>query len=544
MSEGINGEINGETSEETSEAIQPMWAPSAYIILPEEDLSGLWWSADYDELYYLEVFVLERYLDLGVFSWRLLPKKDEKPDHQDFMSKSLEISQKLHDARHANPPKHKFGSEDSFVELLTYFHINNGKTVTELREEARKHTEFRLNRGPISKTLHTSPQKAKIPNAQPFQLMNKLVTRGNRASRYSETPWITFDIETMQLIWADPKHRGEGVKLVRSMEKEITEAYKGQKLTNEEIERAMLQQFYDELFELGLDETLTATYGFIQLVNSNSNEVDLTVKELLVFNGKDNLYGEARRKQIEKYERTFQLWVKYTVICRDYYTDRTTNKRAPRVYKESFIKRVRPFWDNSSQLSFPFSGVAPDGFTLEVTEVTKMFRQYPEMLKLFGDLLPLAELPSGQASNVWAKHIGMTVVQLIRNNISNNSNQGITRALTRRVLLYNYPCPERYDAEKILKSKNPQKALDYWGKAINRLKEAGLIATVKEPPFPKTKDGKKKTQGWQDDWLDQAVTITLTEPYGKPLKAIYGSSLKRKQKRTKENSPKALPQKP
>jgi sugar phosphate isomerase/epimerase len=124
-------------------------------------------------------------------------------------------------------------------------------------------------------------------------------------------------------------------------------------------------------------------------------------------------------------------------------------------------------------------------------------------------------------------------MRLLFHSQNNRKNMGGIVTLKRETLLYGYKLD--IDPEAILSGDNPQRALEYWTKAISILKEFGVIATIEEPPFPKTKDGKKKAQGWQKEWVQQSVTITMEDNLKHSLDEVRDKYQKRSLKIPKKS---------
>jgi hypothetical protein len=117
----------------------------------------------------------------------------------------------------------------------------------------------------------------------------------------------------------------------------------------------------------------------------------------------------------------------------------------------------------------------------------------------------LSGLRTGQAHGEWALSIGLTLYQLWRERSYNNAeikrngegNRPVVifnRPFTRFELLNMFP-PARFAVEEILKSDYPQRAQEYWGKAITELKNKGFISyyeVLDKKPFQRI--------GWQENW--------------------------------------------
>ena len=138
------------------------------------------------------------------------------------------------------------------------------------------------------------------------------------------------------------------------------------------------------------------------------------------------------------------------------------------------------------------------------------FRGNRQILAEFGNVRAIARIPGGKPSGAWARCIAMTLYQRWREGASrarNPQDGALVKwpPFTRRRLLRGLFKAEP-DVLKMLRSNNPQRAVDYWVQAVQILREEGIVKAVKEiEPLPEHR------ASWREDWLDQPLNFTPGE---------------------------------
>ena len=516
ISEGISEETNGETSEETSEAIE----------VPEEDLNGYWWQGDLDNEHVMEIRIPERYYDLGVIVWTAA-RKDGKPvdsSNENFLEKMMAVNKAFNEARAASPPKHQFGSEQSAIEVLKLFPWNSGKFEDDLRRELIAYTNFKLGKGPNHSELSSKVAPVILPGMQAAQtfvgLFNQFSTVGESECGIEIEP----DNKTAKY------HQGK-VILSADYSHEVEQRF-GYGAKPEQVHELIKSDLQSNNM-LSAEDALTGLYGLMRLIDSPSPSVPLSVNELLKLNGKEKLSAADKKTQIHKFEKIFRIfdkWSSYFELPQKWKDPDTGKMYDARIPGRMFIYEGPVITGQGSLPGMGNSNIL--GFILRHSVVSEQLRENKALLQIIQkSIKTIAQIPSGQPSGAWAKAMAMRLLFHSRNN---RKNMGGTVTLKRETLLYGYKLDK--DPETILNGSNPKRALEYWTTAISILKESGVIATIQEPPFPETKDGKKKTQGWQKEWVQQTVTIMMEGDLKESLDEVRDKYQKRSLKNPKKTS--------
>ena len=480
MKEEINGEINGENSE----GIEP----------PEEDLNGYWWVCDIDDDHFIEMRIPERYYELGVITFTVA-RKDGNPvdssskDFQALLKEMMAVNKAFNEAREAIP--HPFGSEQSAIEFLKLFPRNSGKFEDDLRRELVAYTNFKLGKGPNPSELSSKVAPVKLPGMQTTQAMVGLFGHFGKVGNSDCGIGIDPDNKMAKYhqgkvtLSADYSHEVEQRFGYGAKPEQVTELIKSELQSNE---------------KLSADDALTGIYGLMRLIDTPDQSVRISVSELLKLNLKEKASAADKKTQIQKFEKIFRIFDKWTSDFElpQKWKDPDTGKMYDaRIPGRMFIYEA-PITGQGSLPGMGHSTIL--GFILRHSTVSEQLRNKPELIQVIQkSIKTITQIPSGKPSGAWAKAMAM---RLLFHSQNNRKNMGGIVTLKRETLLYGYKLD--IDPEAILSGDNPQRALEYWTKAISILKEFGVIATIEEPPFPKTKDGKKKAQGWQKEWVQQS----------------------------------------
>ena len=118
-------------------------------------------------------------------------------------------------------------------------------------------------------------------------------------------------------------------------------------------------------------------------------------------------------------------------------------------------------------------------------------------LPVIGDTSRIMQIPAGQASGSWARTISdalMLEARMQRSNILH---------VTRRCLLIGNP-GQPHVLDLLEDRKVKRRAVEYWLGALEVIRRdlPGLIEHIDDPEVP-------TGRGWEHQWLDQTVTITL-----------------------------------
>lgn len=283
----------------------------------------------------------------------------------------------------------------------------------------------------------------------------------------------------------------------------------------------------EKFAQLGRDEALVALYILGRLIASPDGVARIGFPELINLEG---LSKHATRDQKEararRYELVFLQWSMYKPFGKIEWTDTITGKR--KIYQEPsplFIYQTPFYHDGQSPLTGMYN--VPAGYTFVDATVTKQFRNDPKFCHQIGQITEIAKIPSGKLGGDWAKSIAFALVQQARNNAHNG---GKTVLIKRSTLLRHHP-PTR-SPESILSSADPKHARLAWYEAITMLKDKGFIESIDQ-----REDNLWPRQGWQSDWFQETLTITLAGPSAEQLDKIRTASTVRvlasKRKRSK-----------
>ncbi len=159
--------------------------------------------------------------------------------------------------------------------------------------------------------------------------------------------------------------------------------------------------------------------------------------------------------------------------------------------------------------------LVPKEVSLTLGAWVEQFRGNREFLSNLGNVRQIAAIPRGKPSGDWAACAGLMLLQLWREQAAKstlktrpNPKEGgatletlQTRHFTRRELLARGLRPDK-EVQSIFDSKNPNRAKEYWDKAIGELKVRGVIGFYRElEPLSVAR------ANWQDAWLDQPLDI-------------------------------------
>jgi hypothetical protein len=515
MKEEINGEINGETSEAN--------LPVAFT--PQEDTIRYWWHGEIDENHTVEFQFYSVGDQVGSVSW-VTARKDGKPvnsEEEDVIEQMTAILQAFHQSREANPLKHKFGTEEAFIEILKRFPWTRGKFDEDLRREFRAYTNYKLGRGPNPNELSTKVVSYPLPGSQSVQAFVGLINQFGSVG--------TLDCE----ISVDPatktaKYQKGQVTLEADYSEEVEQRH-GYGASEEQSLEVIENELAANMM-LDAEDALAGIYGLMRLVDTPDDSVILTVTELLKFDGKSKLKEYKKQTQIQKYEKIFRIidrWYQYL----------PQTWRNPDTGKEENISiQGRMFMYEghiiSGQRAFPNMGTSNIvAFILRHSSSSSQLRENKRLLQIIQKPIEtIAQIQSGQPSGDWAKAMGLKLLFQSRNN---RKNMGGIVKLKRSTLLLTFR-PKKNPEDTLGKNPNKQRGLTYWDTAISILKDAGIIDTIEEPPFPKTKNGKKKGQGWYEEWMNQVVTITMAEGLKQSLDEAKENYQKRSAKNPKKKT--------
>jgi len=259
-----------------------------------------------------------------------------------------------------------------------------------------------------------------------------------------------------------------------------------------------------------LDSTAVLLFHYMLHLSFEHERVTVEIDELVKALG---LSDQAKRSKLARIEVRRRIW---RTMCffeglrsigkrpgKGNWRDKYTNKLIPVVDVDRFIhlgRQTRPeqmaFDESEPPIEVTFW---PGQFIAENRHNVKLFSH-------FGELRRLAEIPAGKPAGNWARGIGLALQQWWREQskwaevkYSGESNKLTVRyryAVTRRELLDRYTFEPHY--RDILDGPNPQRAIEYWNKAIKILKKIRLLGYSAE--LSKLEVGRKE---WKEPWLDQ-----------------------------------------
>lgn len=347
-------------------------------------------------------------------------------------------------------------------------------------------------------TLATRAEASPLINAPEFQVMADLT------SNYTNRELIKLALGERRAIFRRGKGRFAAILdcadqvggawdeplAAQGTEEERKQA------TERRLEAAIWAEV-DHFQGVSRDDALVVMYAAARLVETEEGVVRLGFTELLDLEGKTKLGAAEREKRAREYDRIFRLWNKWKPVGQRKWKDPHTGKIRVIDEPSPLLIYQGPFYLHGQG---PLTGMydGPDGFTFVDSTTTKDYRADPTLCHAVGVLQHLAQIPGGKVAGDWARSIGLTAVQFIRNNAKNT---GGTMQIKRKTLLTRHP--PNTPPDEILGGKNPKRALKYWDDAIGILKERGVIASVEEP----AKD--KARQAWGEEWLNQTVSVTL-----------------------------------
>lgn len=171
------------------------------------------------------------------------------------------------------------------------------------------------------------------------------------------------------------------------------------------------------------------------------------------------------------------------------------------------------------------------------------FRGNREILSDFGNVLTIARISCGKPSGAWASCIGFALNQKWREQASRAPVTIITKEDDKKVIMQKFsPFTRRIllgqlwrsdvDPKKILDSKDPARAKEYWDAAIEILRKDGIIGIYQE-----IKSLPTEREGWKDAWLDQPLDIRPIGDARKDAIEIYQKAQEAR-KRTRKKTPK------
>ena len=265
----------------------------------------------------------------------------------------------------------------------------------------------------------------------------------------------------------------------------------------------------EEFSNVSRDGIDIATYALAKLIDSEQGFTDLFFLELLDLQSKRSYGAEAREIESKKYDAVLKMAGLWAPWGKRRIRDPLTKKWIEIEQRTPILGFVREFYLNGQR---PLEGMykTPHGWSIGSSPLSAELRNNPLLKNELGELKNIAEIPSRQPGGDWAKSIGYTAVQSIR---KDSKYGGHSKKLKRRTLLETHP-PVTSSLSKILDSRNPGRALDYWEEAIQILKEKGVFAEVKEPPRP---TGRKE---WKKTWPEETVEITLAGTWADAPKKV------------------------
>ena len=275
------------------------------------------------------------------------------------------------------------------------------------------------------------------------------------------------------------------------------------------------------------DEALSVLYAVARLLDSPEGKADVGFTELLDLEGKTRLGRDERAARALELHRAFVAANAWKVCVRRPWKSggKTTliEHDAPMFHYEGPAYRA-------GQKPLPGMGwTTPHGFVFRDSTLSAQMRKEPKQASPFGPLIQLARIPRGQACGDWAVSIGMALGIFVGR--VNAGDVGATVRHTRRLLLTTFT-PDR-DPEAILRGNDPQRAREYWAKAMGALREQGMVVGYDDP-------AQNRGKGWKDSWLDEVVTIRLAGEWARVAERIQSAKADNVLKlRTRDKGPKS-----
>ena len=266
------------------------------------------------------------------------------------------------------------------------------------------------------------------------------------------------------------------------------------------------------------DDAFTIQYVIFRLTNSPEGAADIGFTELLDLHGKTKAGKDARMTEAQGLDDLFRLLSRLKVCGTRRWKDPKTGQDRAIVSNAPILNFEGSFYPSGTlpEMRSPYK-TPPLGFTFTDSTITKEFRKDPSLCCSFGNLLSVAQIPSGKPSGDWAKSIGLAIAELARTNAKNGGRQV---KLSRGTLLLRYR--PLTDPETILCSSHPGHAKKYFKEAMKYLVEKGMIESWSEP------QAKLNRQGWTSAWLDEKVEITLAGEFASQAQSIQARNAGRK----------------
>jgi hypothetical protein len=370
----------------------------------------------------------------------------------------------------------------------------------------------------FSATISTTPPFPTRARLLPLYNAPEAQTMASLTSNYGRQ-WFEVDLRERQAIFRRGK-TWEAVLDCGGLEGSWDDPHTEEAVASKELEEAIWAKV-DEFKGVGSEDTFVMLYILARLVESPEGSVDIGFTELLDLEGKTKLGAADREARAREYDRGLRLWDSFKPVVRRTWRDPKTGKKRDIEAPTPMFLYQGPFYPGGQgPLTGMYSG--PAGYTVVDSTTTKEFREDPTLCHQFGVIMHLAHIPHRKPAGEWARCMGLTAAQLVRNNAKNS---GAKRNITRRELLTRHP--PKTSPEEILNGKNPGRALDYWEQAIAMLKEARVIESVEEPPLPTGRKSRK------DGWLDQSVTVTLAGAWAEGPKKVFDRVTAQREKAAK-----------
>ena len=259
------------------------------------------------------------------------------------------------------------------------------------------------------------------------------------------------------------------------------------------------------------DEALAVLYVIARLLGSPDGKADVGFTELLDVEGSTRLGREDRAARALDLHNAFLAANAWKINVRRPW--KSGGKAIMIEHDAPMFHYEGPAY-REGQKPLPGMGWStPQGFVFRDSTVSAQLRSEPKQASPFGPLLHIARIPRGQAWGDWAVSIGMALGIFVGR--VNAQNVGATVRHSRRLLLNTFP--PHHNVEAILSSSNPQRAREYWAKAMNTLIEQGVVGSYEEPP-------RRSGKGWKETWLDEMVVVRLSGEWERVAERVHSAS--------------------
>jgi len=233
---------------------------------------------------------------------------------------------------------------------------------------------------------------------------------------------------------------------------------------------------------------------------------DLSTDDILAALGKD-IRGADQRNTLRCWVRDQLRSISQAVVSgarKGHYTVPGSQKATPTYQHDALfiLSDSETTWDDSGARG-PNGCRVPIRVRIHGGGLFREMAKNPHMTQQIGNLRTLTAIPGGQPSGQWARSMGLSFAQFIRENLHKSPTRQRT-SISRRELLYRFPptpAPDHY-----LKSKtNTDRALTYWTEAKLKLHRWGWWDKFPEPEL--RRQG-VRADHWGEVWLNQEVTPT------------------------------------